>query len=167
MLGKQFVAEACDLKTISNGMYDFVVASHVLEHIANPLRALQEWKRVLNKGGTLLVVVPDRSGTFDRKRPFTAFEHIEADFRQNVSEDDLTHLDEVLALHDLSLDPLAGSREQFRDRCVQNPSMRAMHHHVFTPDVVALMFSQLQMRVLNISVERPYHIIALGQKHEG
>jgi len=46
--GKQFVAEASDLSMVPDETYDFVLASHVLEHIANPLRALQEWKRVLN-----------------------------------------------------------------------------------------------------------------------
>src|SRR6266481_1911809 len=58
--GKRFVAEACDLSMIPDGAYDFVLASHVLEHVANPLRALQEWKRVLVPEGTVLVIVPDK-----------------------------------------------------------------------------------------------------------
>src|SRR5882762_3162326 len=112
-LGKQFVAEACDLSAIADEQYDFVAASHVLEHSANPLRAVQEWKRVLKPDGALLVIVPYKYGTFDRRRSFTAFEHVEADFRAKVSEGDLTHVDEILSRHDLSLDPGAGSPEQF------------------------------------------------------
>lgn len=162
--GKQFVAEACDLSKIPDASYDFVLASHVLEHVANPLRALQEWKRVLNPDGTILVVVPDKRETFDHRRTFTPFAHIEADFIANTPEDDLTHLDEVLSLHDLALDPPAGSWQQFRGRCLRNHSVRAMHHHVFSNETLALMFSRLQMRVLTTTIERPYHIVAFAQK---
>jgi len=101
------------------------------------MRALREWKRVLKVGGALLVIVPDRRRTFDHKRPFTTIEHLESDFQANTPEDDLTHLDEILALHDPSLDPFAGSRQQFRERCLQNSCFRAMHHHVYSPEVLA------------------------------
>jgi SAM-dependent methyltransferase len=161
---KRYVAEASDLQAVSDASYDFVVASHVLEHIANPLRALQEWKRVLKPGGTLLILVPDRRHTFDRRRPFSSFEHIEADFLANTREDDLTHLDEVLSLHDLSLDPWAGSREQFIGRCLRNAEIRAMHHHVFSSEVLAAMFARLNVCVLNISHERPDHILGFVRK---
>ena len=58
VFGKRYITDACDLQAIPDASYDFVAASHVLEHTANPLRALQEWKRVLRPGGALLVLVP-------------------------------------------------------------------------------------------------------------
>jgi SAM-dependent methyltransferase len=161
---RQYVAEASDLSQISSGSYDFLLGSHVLEHVANPLRALQEWKRVLVPGGTILVIVPDRRGTFDHRRAPTSFEHIEADFQKQRNEADLTHLEEILALHDLALDPGAGSREHFRDRCLNNAAVRALHHHVFVPEVVVRMFSRVQMRVLSVAIERPFHIIVFAQR---
>lgn len=164
VFGKRYIADACDLRVVSDAQYDFVVASHVLEHIANPLRALNEWKRVLKPGGALLILVPDRRNTFDHRRPFTTFEHIEADFLANTREDDLTHLDEIVSLHDRSLDPGAGSREQFLVRCLRNVEVRAMHHHVFSSEVLAAMFARLSMYVLSISVERPEHIIGFARK---
>jgi SAM-dependent methyltransferase len=163
-LGRQFVAEACDLATIPNGTYDFVLASHVLEHSANPLSSLQEWKRVLTAGGVLLVVVPDKRYTFDHWRQFTPIEHIEADFRANVREDDLTHLDEVLALHDVGLDPWTATQEEFRERCLRNSEIRAIHHHVFSPETLNRMFTRLRMRTLSMSAERPNHIVGFAQK---
>jgi SAM-dependent methyltransferase len=163
-LGKQFIGEACAASGIADESYDFVAASHVLEHLANPLRALQEWKRILRPAGSILVVVPHRAGTFDHRRPFTTFGHIRADFESDMNETDLTHLQEILELHNLDLDPPAGSSEQFRERCLQNVSNRAMHHHVFSPEVLVEMFSFLQMRVLNLAVERPYHIIVQARK---
>ncbi len=158
-LGRQFVAEAGDVSEIADHSYDFVTASHVLEHVANPLQALQEWKRILKPSGTILVVLPHKADTFDWRRPYTTFDHVKADFESSVSEADLTHLQEILELHDLGLDPPAGSPEEFRARCLQNQSNRAMHHHVFSPELLIEMFSFLNMRVLNVAVERPYHII--------
>jgi len=163
-LGKQFVAEASDLSMIPDEAYSFVLASHVLEHVANPLRALQEWTRVLKPQGALLVVVPHKRGTFDHRRAFTSFDHIEADFQAGVSEDDLTHLREIVELHDLNLDPAADSQHRFRERCMSNSSVRGMHHHVFSPEVLVLMFTWLHMRVLNVAIERPFHIVGFAQK---
>jgi SAM-dependent methyltransferase len=161
---RQYVAEASDLSQVRDETYDFVLASHVLEHVANPLRALQEWRRVLSPKGTMLVIVPDRRGTFDYHRTPTSFEHIEADFLNNTSEDDLTHVDEILAWHDIALDPCAGSRLQFRERCRNNAAVRAMHHHVFVPEVLVRMLSRMQMAVLSVAIERPSHIVVFAQR---
>jgi SAM-dependent methyltransferase len=163
-IGKQFVAEACEFRAVADGSYDFVLASHVLEHVANPLRALSEWKRVVRVGGTILCILPHKRGTFDHKREFTSLEHMEEDFRADRRDDDLTHLDEILRLHDLNLDPPAGSWAQFRERCLSNAEFRAMHHHVFSPETLLSMASLLQLRVLNIVTERPFHIIVFVQK---
>jgi len=162
--GAEYVAEARELSCIPDETYDFVLASHVLEHVANPLSALQEWKRVLRPGGVMLVVVPDKLRTFDHNRPLTPFHHIEADFQGKTTEDDMTHLEEILALHDLHLDPQAGSISEFRARCLQNPALRGMHHHVFSPEVLGLAFERLDLRVLSITLEQPWHILGLAQK---
>jgi len=158
-----FLAEASDLSCVGNESYDCVLASHVLEHIANPLRALAEWKRILRPGGVILLVVPHKAGMFDHRRPFSTLAQIEDDYRRNVGEDDLTHLQEILELHDLTLDPAAGTAQQFRERCLNNVSVRAMHHHVLSPTIVVQMFDYLNMEVLNVAIERPYHIIVLAR----
>ena len=129
--GFQFICEAADLKPIQNSAYDCVLASHCLEHVANPMRALGEWKRVLKQDGVLVLVLPHKEGTFDWRRPTTPLAHMIEDHKNGVGEDDLTHLPEILALHDLEKDKPAGSPEQFRQRCMENVSKRAMHHHVF------------------------------------
>src|SRR5688572_8190471 len=50
-VGRQFIADATDLSVINSGAYDFVLSCHSLEHIANPIKALLEWKRVIRDGG--------------------------------------------------------------------------------------------------------------------
>ncbi|MBN1530590.1 MAG: class I SAM-dependent methyltransferase [Thermoleophilaceae bacterium] len=48
---------------------DFVLASHVIEHVPDPIAALLEWDRVARR--YVLLVVPHRDRTFDRDRPLT------------------------------------------------------------------------------------------------
>jgi hypothetical protein len=44
--GRQFIADAPDLSGIATGRYDFLLPSNCLEHVANPVKASVEWKRV-------------------------------------------------------------------------------------------------------------------------
>jgi SAM-dependent methyltransferase len=164
MSGKEFVAEATDLRGVPNSTYDLVLASHVLEHIANPLRALHEWVRVLKPGGGLVVVLPDKRNTFDHKRPYTTFGHLLEDFQRGVGEEDLTHLGEILTLHDIALDPPAGDQESFRARCLQNFAVRAMHHHVFDSELAAAACEEAGLEIVNVAIEKPFHIIVSGRK---
>ena len=57
-----------------------MLASHVLEHVANPLRLLDEVHRVLRPDGLLLLLLPDRHTTFDRTRAPTSLEHLMDDY---------------------------------------------------------------------------------------
>ena len=162
--GFQVVCEAGRRLALRAGVYDFVLASHVLEHCANPLMAITEWKRVLRPDGVMLLLVPRKEAIFDHRRPYTAFAHLEKDFREGVDEDDLTHLEEIIALHDLSLDPHAGSWPQFRERGLRNAENRCLHHHVFSPELLIEACIWAKMAVLSVSVERPNHIIVFAAK---
>lgn len=48
--------------------FDYIVASHVLEHIADPIGWLNGCTRILNEGGIIFLALPDRRFTFDRFR---------------------------------------------------------------------------------------------------
>lgn len=73
---------------------DYVVASHVLEHVANPAAALAEWRRVTRSGGLIYLVVPDRRLTFDRPRPLTAVSHFLYDLAAGTTACDASHIDD-------------------------------------------------------------------------
>ena len=51
--------------------FDFVIASHVIEHIPDVVGWLQEVAAILAPGGLLKLVVPDKRYCFDVNRPLT------------------------------------------------------------------------------------------------
>ncbi len=50
---------------------DFVIASHLLEHIPNPIGWLQQVEEILTDGGILALILPDKRYTFDARRQLT------------------------------------------------------------------------------------------------
>lgn len=162
--GRQYILEATAMRTLDAGAYDFVLSSHVLEHVANPLLALSEWKRLLVDGGMLVLLLPDRAHTFDHRRPLTTMEHLIADFEAGMKEDDLTHLPEILALHDLERDPEAGDSEAFRRRSMKNVENRCLHHHVFDAALAGSLAGYAGLEVLAVEQVYPHHILLLARK---
>ena len=160
--GVQYISEATNLNEIPDSQYDFVISSNCLEHVANPMKALEEWVRVVKKGGLLLLALPNKAYNFDHNRPVTKFSHLLEDYKSNMGEDDMTHLKEILELHDLSLDPPAGTPEQFKARSLKNPENRALHHHVFDVALLTEMMEHFGVEVLKTCENREN--IVLGEK---
>jgi SAM-dependent methyltransferase len=163
--GKQFVAEGADLAEVQDESYDFILSSHMLEHSANPLRALQAWKRVLRPAGSIVLLLPNRRWTFDHNRPVTSLAHLVNDFVAKTGEEDLTHLAEVLNLHDLRRDPDAGDYERFKRRSESNPENRGMHHHVFDEALVRAILEWSGFSVSLLRTAFKDHIIAVARKN--
>jgi SAM-dependent methyltransferase len=155
--GKNIFQDASNLSSVTDHTYDFILSSHNLEHFANPVKALQEWKRVTRPGGGLILVLPNYSETFDHRRTPTSVDHMFEDFRQDTQEDDLTHLPEILEKHDLSMDPLAGSADEFRRRSLDNFSNRCLHHHVFDTANSRELLTRCGMSVLAVEAA-DFHI---------
>jgi SAM-dependent methyltransferase len=162
--GYQFVCEGSNLARIDNERYDFVISSHVIEHMANPLKAILEWKRVLRIGGVVVLVCPHKEATFDHRRPITPLDHLIEDYNRGVDDHDFTHLPEILKLHDLSLDPGAGSYEQFLARSNKNFDNRCLHHHVFVTESWISILDYLNLEIVCLEAILPFHIIAIGKK---
>jgi len=130
VMGKQFIGEATDLSMLKK-TYDFILSCNNIEHIANPMKAIEQWIEHLKPGGVIIIIAPRKESNFDHRRPVTPFTHLHQDYVNEIDETDLTHLDEILRLHDLPLDPPAGNLEQFKARSLKNIENRCLHHHVF------------------------------------
>jgi predicted SAM-dependent methyltransferase len=61
---------------------DYVVASHVIEHVPDLIGWLHEMHDILRIGGSLVLVVPDKRFTFDVYRRTSAIEEIRAAYAE-------------------------------------------------------------------------------------
>ncbi len=161
--GRSFFAEGSNLVAIPSASYEVVLSSHNLEHLANPVQALKEWLRVLRRDGALVLVLPDYRATFDHRRKPTSVSHMLSDFERGMGEDDLTHLPEILEKHDLTMDPAAGSKDEFHKRSLNNVSNRCLHHHVFDEFNSRELLSAVGFEVLVVECARPFHICILAR----
>jgi SAM-dependent methyltransferase len=162
-LGRQYILDTVNLASIGKGTYDFVLSCNNIEHIANPLKAVEQWLSVLKAGGVLVIVAPRKEVNFDRNRDVVTFDHLVSDYQNGATEDDLSHMEEILTLHDLELDPPAGTMDQFRQRSLRNFENRCLHHHVF--DLCVL---QETCRYFNMSIIKGIRLytdyVVIGRK---
>jgi SAM-dependent methyltransferase len=78
------IDKAETLATIADSSQDFVLASHVLEHMENAILAVRNMLRVLRVGGVLVLVVPMKCEIFDRHRIVTSWDHFLAEYNDET-----------------------------------------------------------------------------------
>jgi SAM-dependent methyltransferase len=133
--GKEIICCSTDMSIVPNESYDFVLSSHQLEHVANPIKALFEFRRVLKKSGILILVLPNSKYNFDHKRDKTTFKHLLEDFNSNMDEGDLTHLKDSLDYTDFSKN--YNDYENFKKLAKDNFNSRVIHHHIFDNKLIS------------------------------
>ena len=111
------------LRRFGDCSQDFVIAGHVVEHVANPVLLIAESYRVLAEGGLLLILVPNRHRTFDNGRQPTPLHHVLEEYRDRVPEVDDAHVRAFLA-HTGELKPGRGQARQIRRH-----RRRSVHAH--------------------------------------
>jgi len=146
--------------SVDPASYDAILASHVIEHIANPIGALRCWRQIIKPEGRILLVVPHHEGSFDHRRSVTPLDHLLEDAEHETSEDDLTHLEEALTLFDPSRDN-ARAGELFEGRVRANPTTRALHHHVFDSRAAVVMCEAAGLTVALLRPRLPFHIFCV------
>lgn len=88
---------------------DFILSSHVVEHLPNVIAAFVEWDRIVKSGGYVFMIVPlPWALPADKDRELTSFEHFLGDYRQRLT---------------LEIHPVEGV-----------PGGKMGHYHTFTAD---------------------------------
>jgi len=87
-----------DFDNIANESLDFIIGCHVIEHVFDPIRTFVNAYRKLRRGGSLLLVVPDMTRTFDRERPLTTLDHLLLDHYSPNLARDRSHYEEFYQL---------------------------------------------------------------------
>lgn len=161
-IGTQYIKEATDLNQIADERYDFVLSCHNLEHVANPIKALKEWKRVLKKEGSLVLVLPKKESTFDVNRPFTTFDHLLSDFKNDITEKDSTHFEEIARLHSVEKDTGVQNQAQLKHRLEENFINRCAHHHVFNFPTIKEMLEFSGFKVIWQEDVHNFHLLTFA-----
>lgn len=118
------------LGPVPDASEDFVIASHVLEHLAEPLGFVDEIHRVLKPGGLALVLLPDRRRTEDRFRAPTSLGHLVAEHEAGVDQVSPEHLREFL--RDRGRRP--GRTDEERACQLEQYREHSFHVHCWDPD---------------------------------
>lgn len=105
-----------------------IIVSHVLEHTANPLRALTEIYRTLEIGGRAIIALPDRRLTFDRARPGTTVSHLVSEFASNVTEVADDHIIEFCQLVE------GRASSEISASLIAHHRKRSIHAHCWTAE---------------------------------
>ncbi len=112
------------LSALDDASQDFVIASHVIEHLANPLKMLEEIYRVLRPGGLLVLLVPDRHLTFDSLREPTPLAHLVEEYRSDIREVDDAHVTDFI----IGLLRSNGDQREFTDLLAERTPEEIEHH---------------------------------------
>lgn len=143
------IASAIDLSVIADESIDFVIACQILEHLPNPIKALEEFYRVLKINGILYLAIPDKRYTFDKERPITPLSHLIEDYKKGISlENNMIHYQEWVNLVEKKRPPhLRWNLEDIISiGC-------AIHFHVWTPKSIV---EALNYMCKNLNVR--YHL---------
>lgn len=74
-----------NLNSKHDGKVDYIISSHNLEHIPNPIKFLKTCQKLLRDNGNLILALPDYRCCWDRFRPLTSC----ADWLQSYHEDSI------------------------------------------------------------------------------
>lgn len=69
--------------------YDYLVNSHVLEHFFDPIKTLEEWRRVVKPGGFILSILPHELRVPDESRPADTLENLIARHEGKFKKEDV------------------------------------------------------------------------------
>jgi len=132
IFGADLLAEATQLP-VRPASLDFLIASHVLEHLPFPLAALRSWYQALAPKGVLLLKIPDKRFTFDVNRSRTSLTHLLNEHQNPELFDSRAHYADWIEKgggHDPSM---PGFDQAVQELMEQNYSI---HFHVWIDDDV-------------------------------
>jgi predicted SAM-dependent methyltransferase len=134
------VDDGSRLESFSDASLDFVVANHVLEHVEDPIAALQHQLRVLRPGGVLYLTLPDARQTFDAARERTTTLHLLRDHSEGPRVSRREHYEECARY----IEGHSGAILAARVQEMEDERLRP-HFHVWEPVTFAGFLAALDL----------------------
>jgi glycosyltransferase involved in cell wall biosynthesis/SAM-dependent methyltransferase len=115
--------------------FDFVILSHLIEHVANPFFVIQDAHRILKENGVLYISTPDCRFSDDVGRTKTKFHEVNELFRNNVREisDDyvISYLNSPVISHVPWIKEMLKNPATLTKAVLDNERRRSFHVHVW------------------------------------
>jgi SAM-dependent methyltransferase len=153
------------LKSLPDGLEDFVIASQFLEHCQNPIRALVNMLRVVRNQGFIMLTIPDKRFTVDRLRPITTNEHLLEECMHGTEN---TRRDHFVEYARLCGGPKSETEVQAEVEYLMNMDY-SIHYHVWDSDafIKFLIFTKERLQLpfeLYATIRNRDELIAVLQK---
>lgn len=121
-----------NMEGIPKESLDFIIHNHVLEHVRNPVSALEKAHEKLKRGGKMYFAVPNKRKTFDRLRMSTGVRHFKKDYYQPSNYREMGHAISANLLSGFSLDNFCQLMPAIKKGFEMGWENLDFHHHVFT-----------------------------------
>lgn len=150
--------------------YDFIIASHVIEHVPDPLTFLQNCQLLLKDGGILSLIVPDKRYCFDIFRPVSTVGQLLDAFSEKRKRHSPGTIFDAHAYHarrgdqiafpnighvnDLNFAHTAAYAKSVMDDFLHSQKYLDVHAWVYTPSSFQLILSELlSLSLLDFKLE--------------
>lgn len=160
--------------------YDYIIASHVIEHVPDFVGFLRDCSNMLKVNGILSIAVPDKRFTLDHFRMVTTTGKVINDYLSDDKYDTMGTLTDywnhVVTRDGLTSWPRTQERqikkkyqfihdEEFNRKSyyesVQNKGHRDFHQNVFTPASFELLIYELwEYNLIDLNIEKLYDTTA-------
>jgi SAM-dependent methyltransferase len=89
-------------ENLPEGQFDFIFSSHCMEHLVNPVAAIEHWKTRLKAGGTLFLYLPHPDMTY--WNPQNCKKHLHLFYPKDIAQmlQDLGFIDVIHSERDLA-----------------------------------------------------------------
>lgn len=167
----KYKCDAHKLHTIIEpNTYDFLVHSHMFEHLYNPVAGIESWLKVVKPNGYIYFILPDMDHvSFDRNAGLTSVDHLVDDYISGVKEVSQAHYIEFVQNSDdwsKEIHKITETSKAFEFYDQQ----QSIHVHRFklhtVQDLLARFERPLGYKVLDTQLLGEMHICCLLQKGE-
>jgi predicted SAM-dependent methyltransferase len=108
---------------------DFIITSHLFEHVGNPLALLEDCHRVLRPGAVLILLLPDMTRTSDARRTPTTLQHLVSDYDAKARGVDDEHVVDYLRV----VRSFEGTGDELAERIAYERT-RSFHVHCWVEE---------------------------------
>ena len=165
-------------RPVDDSCFDFLISAHCLEHCVDPIKVLNEWKRIIRKEGKIILILPHCERTFDKKRKKSDINNHINDFNNSISVDD--YINENGSHRHILEESAEVSFENFNHSWEKKARIERdkwdfkwlsetgnIHYHVWTQNEVIDLLSYIDFKIIYCNPEVPGRLdsfIVVGQK---